>query len=118
MCLAGPHTPKLSFSAYQISCEFGMELYFVFMGSFSTIKNKRFPSADTVGLSSAKGVLIFGPKFSVLMIVDAVIMFSFCGIRLPEVSASGWAFENCPQTVKRKNRIGLFTTLDLPAKII
>ena len=29
---------------------------------FPQIKNKRFPSADTVGLNSASGVLIFGPE--------------------------------------------------------
>ncbi len=67
-----------------------MELYFVFSGSFSTIKNNRFPSADTVGLNSARGVLMFGPKFSILMIVDAVIIFSFWGIKSPVVSAEGW----------------------------
>jgi len=77
MCIAGLQFPELSLSAYHISCELGIELYLVFIGSFSTIKNKRLPSADTVGRNSAKDVLIFGPKFSVLIIVEAVMIFSF-----------------------------------------
>jgi len=41
------------------------------------MKNRRFPSADTVGLNSARGVLMFGPRFSVLTMVEAVMTFSF-----------------------------------------
>ncbi len=65
-----------------------MELYFVFIGSFSTMKNNRFPSADTVGLNSDKDVLTLGPRFSILIIVDEVIIFSFWGIKAP-VSTDG-----------------------------
>ena len=45
------------------------------------MKNNRSPSADIVGLNSASGVLISGPRFSSLMMVEEVMIFSFCGIR-------------------------------------
>ena len=48
-----------------------------------------FPSADTVGRSSGYSVFTFGPRFSILIIVSALITFSFCAINLPVVSFSG-----------------------------
>jgi len=90
----------------------GTELYFVFIGSFSTIKNNRFPSADTVGRNSAKAVLILAPKFSTLMIVDAVIIFSFCGMRWA-VSIAGWEKENRKKGSNIKREMIFLTVLDL-----
>jgi len=41
-----------------------------------------------VGLNSAREVLMLGPKFSIFIIVAAVMTFSFCAISL-EVSTAG-----------------------------
>lgn len=53
------------------------------------MKNKRLPSAETVGRSSASFELMLNPRFSILIIVEAVIIFSFCAIK--PVSLDGWA---------------------------
>src|SRR5947207_13982709 len=110
MCLAGPQLPKLSLSAYHMSCELGIELYFVFKGSFSTIKNNKFPSADTVGLSSANEVLMLGPTFSIFMIVEAVMTFSFCALSLEVSTAGGWAARMWVTKYSTDRRVGFCTT--------
>src|SRR5436190_18543151 len=112
MCIASLHFPFSSRTAYHISCELRIELYLVLAGLFSQIKNRIFPSADTVGLSSARSVLIFGPIFSILMTVSALMIFSFWAIKVPEVSWRG-----CAKTVfiqvKRINRVmAFFKTVD------
>ena len=40
-------------------------------------KHVKFPSAETVGLSSGNAVLMLGPRFSARMIVEAIMTFSF-----------------------------------------
>ena len=72
------------------------------------MKKRMFPSAETVGRSSGRFVLILEPRFSILMTVDSVMMFSFCGTRDP-VSASG-----CDMAMRQiasimKNMVGVFT---------
>lgn len=71
------------------------------------------PSAETVGLSSGCSVLIFGPRFSIFTMVDAVMMFSFCGFSSPRVSLNtSWAPATCMQKHVRKKKVVFFTTLD------
>ena len=110
--------PAESLLEYQISWEFGTELNLVLTGWFSQIKNKILPSADTVGRSSARSELILIPKFSILIIVEALIILSF------------WAFNNvsvlvvvdgCADAInvhpsKSRKGVRLFTTLGLAPK--
>ena len=76
------------------------------------MKNKIFPSADTVGLSSGYGVFTFGPRFSILITVSAFITFSFCGINAPDVSAEGCAADLSIQTERIKKRVAFFKAVD------
>ena len=77
----------VSFSENQMSWELGTELNFVLRGLFSQMKNKRLPSADTVGRNSGYIVFTVFPKFSIFRMVPAVMIFSFCGISLaPDAS--------------------------------
>src|SRR5574337_76287 len=117
MCMAGPQFPKLSLTEHHISCELRIELYFVFIGSFSTMKNNKLPSAEIVGLSSGKSVLIFAPKFSTLITVDGFMMFSFCATSFPEVS-NGCAFARRILKRKRRSKVSFFKGQDLRRKII
>lgn len=57
------------------------------------MKNNRLPSAEMVGLNSGKLVLMFGPRFSTLTMVDGLMIFSFCETILIEVSSDGCAIE-------------------------
>src|SRR5690348_2790821 len=90
-----------------MSWELRTELYFVFSGLFSTMKKGRFPSAEIVGRSSARLVLMFGPRFSILMMVDALITFSFCAFSVPMVSIESWALDGC-HAAKRKEYRNIF----------
>ena len=96
-----------------MSWEFETELYLVFAGWFSQMKNKMLPSAETVGLSSAKSELTFTPKFSILRMVEAVMMLSFCGFKTIDVSMEVWpAACNMPMH-KINKRLRVFTAKDL-----
>jgi hypothetical protein len=112
--MASPHLPKLSLSAYQMSCELRMELYFVLYGWFWQMKNNKLPSAEMVGLSSGSSELMLTPKFSILMIVLDLMMFSFCCFRAPTVSIKGWAIAQYVHADIIKEKNIFFMGLDLP----
>jgi len=76
------------------------------------MKKRIFPSAETVGLSSARSLLILGPMFSILMMVSALMMFSFWAIRVPEVSFSGCAKAVLIQLKRIKKEMAFFKTVD------
>lgn len=71
------------------------------------------PSAETVGLSSAKSEFTFTPKFSILRMVEAVMMLSFCGFKTMEVSKEGWAAA-CNMQMHKMIDLMVFTAKDLP----
>ncbi len=81
------------------------------------MKNRSVPSAETVGLNSGYFELTFGPRFSILMIVAAVIIFSFCAFKVPVVSPDAslgaWAVACCRAADKIRIGIAFFTELDL-----
>ncbi len=66
-------------------------------------RHNKLPSAEMVGLSSGNSEFILIPKFSILIIVDEVMMFSFCCFKAP-VSLEGWALAKCVQAdaIKKK----------------
>ena len=76
------------------------------------MKNRILPSADTVGLSSGYCVFTFGPRFSILITVSDLITFSFCWIKLPDVSAEGCATATIIQTERIKKRVAFFKAVD------
>ena len=86
MCRASHQLPKLSLLEYHISWELGTDRNFVLAGWFWQIKNSRLPSADMVGLSSGKSELILMPRFSILTIVEAVMMLAAWGTNAIELS--------------------------------
>jgi hypothetical protein len=94
-----------------------MEVYFVFKGSFSTMKKSKLPSAEIVGLSSGNVVLMLAPKFSTFTMVEALIMFSFCAINFPVESSDGCARDKRLQNKKRRIKVS-FKGQDLWSKII
>src|SRR5829696_1486198 len=89
MCLASPHRPKVSRSEYQMSCELRIDAYLVLRGWFSQMKKRWLPSAEIVGLSSGNSEFIFQPRFSILMMVPSLIIFSFWAISFSSVSFGG-----------------------------
>jgi hypothetical protein len=95
-----------------------MELYLVFIGSFSTIKNKRLPSAEMVGLNSDRAVLMLAPKFSTLTIVVALIIFSFCETNFPTVSIDVCALDTKAKEERSRSKVSFFKGQDLAGKII
>ena len=76
------------------------------------MKKRILPSAETVGLSSGYCVLIFGPRFSILMIVSALITFSFWAISGPDVSCEGCAIAAIIQINRIKKRVAFFKAVD------
>ena len=111
--MASLQRPEVSRTAYHISCELRMELYFVFSGWFWQIKKSILPSAEIVGLNSGSCVLIFSPRFSILMIVSEVMIFSFCGFNAPNVSEEGWANTCWTQVINEAIIISFFKGVDL-----
>ena len=65
-----------------------------------------------MGRNSARGVLILDPKFSILIIVEAVMIFSFCGIN-PRVSPAGCAVVNNMHACRIKKVMAFFKLLDI-----
>jgi hypothetical protein len=84
----------------------------VLAGWFSQIKKRIFPSADTVGLSYGRSVLILGPMFSILIMVSALMIFSFWAISVPAVSFSGCAKAVFIQIKRIKKKLVFFKTVD------
>ena len=78
------------------------------------MKNRVLPSADTVGLNSARSELILIPKFSILSIVEAVIILSFWGFN--KVSLEGWALALYAHARVIRKGVSLFTKLGLLPK--
>ena len=76
------------------------------------MKKRILPSADTVGLNSGYCVFIFGPRFSILITVSALITFSFCGISAAEVSWEGCEIAAVIQLNRIKKRVALFKAVD------
>ena len=64
-----------------------------------------------VGLNSANSVLMLDPKFSILIMVEEVIIFTFCGTK-PNVSLDGWADAYCMHPDIIKKEMAFFTALD------
>jgi hypothetical protein len=85
----------------------------VFDGWFSQIKKRILPSAETVGLNSGSGVLILVPRFSILMIVSAVMIFSFWGFKAPRVSLSGWPNRSGKRNDRNSMQTEFFKRMDL-----
>lgn len=65
-----------------------------------------------VGRNSARGVLILDPKFSILIIVEEVMTFSFCGIN-PRVSPAGCAVVINMYACRIKKEMAFFKSLDI-----
>lgn len=82
------------------------------------MKNNKLPSAEIVGLNSGNEVLIFGPKFSTLTMVEGLMMFSFCAINFEAVSSDGCASDKRMQNKKRRSKVSFFKGSDLCRKII
>ncbi len=72
------------------------------------MKNNKLPSAEMVGRNSARSELILNPKFSILIMVEAVIMFSFCAIKVAEVSLVNWPVADSMQTNRMKTQMAFF----------
>ena len=53
------------------------------------MKKRWLPSAEIVGLSSGNSEFIFQPRFSILMMVPSLIIFSFWAISFSSVSFGG-----------------------------
>ncbi len=75
------------------------------------MKNNKLPSAEIVGLNSGSSELMLMPKFSILIIVADVIIFSFCCFKAP-VSLDGWAFEKCKEAERINKKNIFFMGLD------
>ena len=69
------------------------------------------PSAETVGLSSGKSELMLIPRFSTLIMVEEVMIFSFCCFRAP-VSCKGCAKE-LTNSRRAKGKMNFFKRSDL-----
>ena len=65
-----------------------------------------------MGRNSARGVLIFDPKFSILIIVEVVMIFSFCGIN-PRVSTACCADVNNMHACRIRKEMAFFKSLDI-----